>query len=343
MVGSSQEEDASLEPAWPHLQLIYEFLLRFIVSGDTDPKVAKKYIDKDMIVQMILLINSEDPRERDYLKTILHRVYGKFMSHRPFIRRAINNAFYRFIYETPPVHDTGISELLEILGSIINGFALPLKEEHKTFLVKALIPLHKPAKISSYQQQLSYCVTQFAEKDPLLVEEIIMGLLHFWPAQNSGKIMLFLAEVEELLELAQAAQFDAVCTPLFRLLADCVKSPHAVVAERSLFLWNNGSIHARACPTTRPPSPSQGWVAKVHASLMACDECRCRFADILRCRETILPLVFGALVHNTRVRPKNFFCFAKWIFRAALKKLSFNRARTATAATGAPTSRCSAS
>ena len=40
---------------------------------------------------------------------------------------------------------------------------------------------------------------------------------------------------------------------------------------------------------------------------MACDECCCRFADILRCRETILPLVFGALVHNTRVRPKTFF------------------------------------
>ena len=154
----SQEEDASLEPAWPHLQLIYEFLLRFIVSGDTDPKVAKKYIDKDMIVQMILLINSEDPRERDYLKTILHRVYGKFMSHRPFIRRAINNTFYRFIYERD--YHNGISELLEILGSIINGFALPLKEEHKTFLVKALIPLHKPKNINAFQQQLSYCTPQ---------------------------------------------------------------------------------------------------------------------------------------------------------------------------------------
>ncbi len=27
-----------------------------------------------------------------------------------------------------------LAELLEILGSIINGFALPLKEEHKQFL-----------------------------------------------------------------------------------------------------------------------------------------------------------------------------------------------------------------
>jgi hypothetical protein len=37
--------------------------------------------------------------------------------------------FYRFIYETE--RHNGVAELLEILGSIINGFALPLKDEHK--------------------------------------------------------------------------------------------------------------------------------------------------------------------------------------------------------------------
>ena len=48
---------------------------------------------------------------------------------RPYIRRAINHVFYRFVYETE--RHNGIAELLEILGSIINGFALPLKDEHK--------------------------------------------------------------------------------------------------------------------------------------------------------------------------------------------------------------------
>ena len=43
----------------------------------------------------------------------------------------INNIFYRFVYETE--RHNGVAELLEILGSIINGFALPLKEEHKVF------------------------------------------------------------------------------------------------------------------------------------------------------------------------------------------------------------------
>lgn len=173
-------------PAWPPSQ------------------VAKRYIDQHFVLKLLELFDSEDPRERDYLKTILHRIYGesvgrpgasgedvrigcvlqwgmshdqrarsslllaarpswaspmlpshsapapsyplllpsltppptlvrvragKFMVHRPFVRKAINNVFYRFILETE--RHNGVAELLEILGSIINGFALPLKEEHK--------------------------------------------------------------------------------------------------------------------------------------------------------------------------------------------------------------------
>jgi hypothetical protein len=74
---------------------VYEFLLRYVVSNETDAKVAKKYIDTNFVLRLLELFDSEDPRERDYLKTILHRIYGKFMVHRPFIRKAINNIFYR--------------------------------------------------------------------------------------------------------------------------------------------------------------------------------------------------------------------------------------------------------
>ena len=80
------------------------------------------------------MFDSEDPRERDFLKTTLHRIYGKFLGLRAYIRKQINNIFYNFIYETE--RHNGVAELLEILGSIINGFALPLKEEHKIFLLK---------------------------------------------------------------------------------------------------------------------------------------------------------------------------------------------------------------
>ncbi|KAG2272625.1 hypothetical protein Bca52824_067180 [Brassica carinata] len=235
-----EEEEPYLEPSWPHLQLVYELLLRYVVSTDTDTKVAKRYIDHSFVLKLLDLFDSEDPREREYLKTILHRIYGKFMVHRPFIRKAINNIFYRFIYETE--RHSGIGELLEILGSIINGFALPMKEEHKLFLVRVLIPLHKPKPIAIYHQQLSYCIVQFVEKDYKLADTVIRGLLRYWPVTNCTKENLFLGELEEVLEATQPVEFQRCMVPLFQQIARCLNSSHFQVAERALFLWNNEHI-----------------------------------------------------------------------------------------------------
>jgi len=41
--------------------------------------------------------------------------------------------------------------------SIINGFALPLKNEHKQFLVNVLLPLHKTRTLSLYHAQVCLC------------------------------------------------------------------------------------------------------------------------------------------------------------------------------------------
>ena len=219
-----EDDEPTLEPSWPHLQIVYEFLLRFVASPETDAKLAKRYIDQSFLLKLLELFDSDDQREREYLKTILHRIYGKFMVHRPFIRKSINNVFYTFIFETG--HHNGIAELLEILGSIINGFALPLKEEHKHFLVRALIPLHKPKCISMYHQQLSYCITQFVEKDFKLADPVIRGLLKYWPITNSSKEVMLLGELEEVLEATLAAEFQRCMVPLFQQIARCLSSSH---------------------------------------------------------------------------------------------------------------------
>ncbi|XP_029608888.1 serine/threonine-protein phosphatase 2A 56 kDa regulatory subunit delta isoform isoform X1 [Salmo trutta] len=235
-----EEDEPTLEAAWPHLQLVYEFFLRFLESPDFQPNVAKKYIDQKFVLSLLELFDSEDPRERDFLKTILHRIYGKFLGLRAYIRRQINNIFYRFIYETE--HHNGIAELLEILGSIINGFALPLKEEHKMFLIRGLLPLHKVKSLSVYHPQLAYCVVQFLEKDSSLTEPVIMGLLKFWPKTHSPKEVMFLNELEEILDVIEPSEFVKIMEPLFRQLAKCVSSPHFQVAERALYYWNNEYI-----------------------------------------------------------------------------------------------------
>ncbi|KAI9733467.1 MAG: Serine/threonine-protein phosphatase 2A 56 kDa regulatory subunit delta isoform [Claussenomyces sp. TS43310] len=232
-----EEDEPVLEVAWPHIQVVYEFFLRFIESQDFNTNIAKAFIDHSFVLQLLELFDSEDPRERDFLKTTLHRIYGKFLNLRSYIRRSINNVFFQFVYETERFN--GIAELLEILGSIINGFALPLKEEHKLFLTRVLLPLHKVKSLSMYHPQLAYCIVQFLEKDAALTEEVVLGLLRYWPKVNSTKEVMFLNEVEDIFEVMDPAEFAKVQEPLFHQLAKSVASPHFQVAERALYFWNN--------------------------------------------------------------------------------------------------------
>lgn len=231
------EDEPVSELAWPHMQAVYEFFLRFIELPDFSHQVAKQYIDHEFILRILELFDSEDPRERDCLKTTLHRIYGKFLSLRSYIRKSINNVYLQFVYETERFN--GIGELLEILGSIINGFALPLKEEHKIFLVRVLMPLHKVKCLSLYHPQLAYCIVQFLEKDPTLTEDVIMGLLRYWPKINSPKEVMFLNEIEDIFEVMEPSEFLKIQIPLFAQLLKCISSPHFQVSEKVLCYWSN--------------------------------------------------------------------------------------------------------
>ncbi|TVU39610.1 hypothetical protein EJB05_13037, partial [Eragrostis curvula] len=236
-----EEPESSSDPAWPHLEVVYQVLLKFIMSPENDTRLAKRYINNSFILRLVELFDSEDPREREYLKIVLHRIYGKILAYRPFIRKAISNTFYQFIYETEKHH--GIAELLDVFGSIINGFDLPLKEEHKLFLLRTLLPLHKPrCCVVMYHAELSYCITQFVEKDCKVADIVIRGLIRYWPISNSPKEELFLGELEEILQATQLAEFQKCMVPLFCQIARCFSSSRVQVAEKALRLCKKEHI-----------------------------------------------------------------------------------------------------
>ena len=80
-----EEDEPVLELAWPHLQIVYEFFLQFIESADFNGNFAKQYINQSFVLNLLELFDSKDPWERDFLKTTLHRIYGKFLNLRAFI------------------------------------------------------------------------------------------------------------------------------------------------------------------------------------------------------------------------------------------------------------------
>lgn len=46
-----EEDEPVLELAWPHLQIVYEFFLRFLESPEFNITFAKKHIDQKFILQ----------------------------------------------------------------------------------------------------------------------------------------------------------------------------------------------------------------------------------------------------------------------------------------------------
>jgi len=52
-----EEDEPVMEAAWPHLQVVYEFFLRFIESQDLNVAAAKPYIDSRFVLHVISLQN----------------------------------------------------------------------------------------------------------------------------------------------------------------------------------------------------------------------------------------------------------------------------------------------
>ena len=107
------DEETVVDNGWVHLQFVYELFLKLILLPWFNGKYAEKYFSSVFLRQLINNFSSEDTREREFLKTILHRLYGKFMLARPIIKTHIQNIFLLYVYESSD-NIPGIGDLLEV-------------------------------------------------------------------------------------------------------------------------------------------------------------------------------------------------------------------------------------
>lgn len=232
-----EDEDIVIDPAWPHLQGVYEFFYGLIICEVTDVKSIKVYITPAFVQEFLQLFDSEEPRERDYLKNILHRLYAKLVPRRKMIRKAMNDCFSTMIHETQRFN--GASELLDILAKIISGFAVPLREEHVIFFKNVIIPLHKVQTSHLFHEQLLRCSMLFLSKDHSLAIPLVEGLLKYWPFGNSPKETLFLAELNDVIEVCELSKLEPLVPKLFKRLIRCISGPQLQVSDRAMQFFEN--------------------------------------------------------------------------------------------------------
>lgn len=233
-----EEEEIIIDPSWPHLQPVYEFFLQLIINESIDVKSLRSYINHKFIQEFLELFDSEEPKEREYLKNILHRLYAKLVPRRRMIRKSMSDTFNALIHEK--YRFNGTSELLDILAAIISGFAVPLREEHVIFFQNVIIPLHKVQTCSKYHNELLRCSMLFLSKDPSLAFPLINGLLKYWPFANYIKETLFLAELMDILEVCcDFPKLEPLIPKIFKRIIKCISSSHLQVADRTMCFFEN--------------------------------------------------------------------------------------------------------
>lgn len=153
------------------------------------------------------------------------------------IRKAINESFFLLIHQSHKFN--GAAELLDILASIISGFAVPLRDEHVIFFQTVIIPLHKVQTCSQFYEQLLRCSMLFLTKDRTLALPLLEGLLRYWPFANSVKETLFLTELQEVLEVCEVDKIDGLVIKLFKRIVKCIGGIHLQVADRAMCFFEN--------------------------------------------------------------------------------------------------------
>lgn len=232
------DDEVIVDPSWPHLQPVYEFFLQLIINESVDMKSLRSFISHKFIQEFLELFDSEEPKEREYLKNILHRLYAKLVPRRKMIRKAITDNFNTLINETYKFN--GTSELLDILASVISGFAVPLREEHVIFFHNIIIPLHKVQTCHKFHNELLRCSMLFLSKEPTLAFPLVSGLLKYWPFANYTKETLFLAELLDILEVCCDPQkLEPILPKIFKRIIKCISSPHLQVSDRSMCFFEN--------------------------------------------------------------------------------------------------------
>ncbi|CAG9314107.1 unnamed protein product [Blepharisma stoltei] len=226
-----------IDPAWPHLKNVYKNFLQLVIIEEIPFRILKSYLNYSFIQDLLEMLNTENFKEKKYVQVILVRLYAKVVPKRKLMRAVMENCLLEIIHEDREFE--GTNELLEILASIISGFATPLKKDHAIFFIRVIIKLYKVENLESFYANLSRCTMMILSKDSSLVIPLIEGLLRYWPCWNSQREVLFLAELQKILGIYKSMESEAMTLRMLKKISRCLLSQNIQVVDGAMCFFES--------------------------------------------------------------------------------------------------------
>lgn len=184
-------------------------------------------------------------------RAVLDWCYRHQQALRPALRGRIGRTLLAAVGGVGPP-PPGLRSLLQSLTLITAGFGAPTGA-HRALLLSVLVPLHRPAgrlddttpHLSLFHEPLVHNLLLLLKRQPSLLLPTVSGLLQLWPAPqdgNSGKEVLMLHELEQLVELTPAQDARRLSLTMAPLIARAVGSENSRLAERALALFASAPV-----------------------------------------------------------------------------------------------------
>ena len=231
------KDDCELKEYFDNIKGIYEIFLQTINNNECTPIILKGYIQFNFLNKLIYSFNSDISEERYYLMLILHKLYDKMVQRRKIIRNIIYNYLNYSVIQLKRIN--GALELLEVMASIIAGYAIPLRNEHIDFFKTIIVPLHNIKECNLFFEKLLRCAIWFLCKDANLSIILLENLLQCFPFKDFNVKSLFLDEIIEILEFCDIIKISPLVKKLCYTIVGCFSQLNLDLTEKALSFFNS--------------------------------------------------------------------------------------------------------
>lgn len=217
---------AFVEPAWPHLSLVYEIMSIFSHNYKT-----KFHLPITFLKDLIFFINSPDKRERDFIQDFLQNYMNDFPQNAEVIYKQLTNRLIEFNERVGNAF--GVNPILTLFNSNLY-FSFSYLVPYKVVLA----PLLSSTVTSNCFGLILAILAYIMEENYQLSFEIMTYMIRTFPITPARSQIVRLTMLNSVIIKANNVLLKQIIVPFFTLYSKCAMNMHPKVAIASFQIWN---------------------------------------------------------------------------------------------------------
>lgn len=213
-------DDVTQDMAWPHLALVYEALLKLLMSP-----ISLKIKHPTFVSVLVKNSCSPDERERMAVRDNLKLLFVKCPDLQETILRLVQNQF---------LTGTCSHQILEFILAVLDEVGRPLPENLVNMYKNSILFLHSSKMFLSFYKAFFAVVNRFVRFERSLLHPTMEYLVKHWPSSTVRKQLVFMSEMEGLTLNYFEDVNEEIAKMVFQKLSELVNQPNIDIAETAL-------------------------------------------------------------------------------------------------------------